>query len=192
METILQWDYFLFELINGQWHNAFLDWLMPMWREKAFWAPLYLFLFVWLVQKHGEATAAVVIFAILTIVLSDQLSSTIIKPFFERFRPCQTEALSYQVRLLIPHCGSGYSFVSSHATNHFAIATCLSMVFFPHFRWVVPLGFLWAASISYGQVYIGVHFPVDVIGGALLGIFIGSITGFGAYYFVHRSGKNKV
>ncbi len=93
----------------------------------------------------------------------------------QRPRPCQNEALKEEVRLLVP-CGSGYSFTSNHATNHFALAVFFAGtlgVFFKRWRWLL---FLWAALVAYAQVYVGVHYPLDVAAGALLGMTIGSLV----------------
>ena len=71
------------------------------------------------------------------------------------------------------HCGGGYSFTSSHATNHFALATFLVIILGPFFKWIrIPI-FLWAASIAFGQVYVGVHYPLDVLAGSIVGILLG-------------------
>ncbi|GJM34616.1 MAG: hypothetical protein DHS20C18_36170 [Saprospiraceae bacterium] len=115
--------------------------------------------------------AILLFFAVgLTIAVADGASSQLIKKNVKRLRPCRTEALA--VNLLVP-CGGGYSFTSSHATNHFAIALLLIMVFGKRFRQIKWPLLLWAASIAYGQVYVGVHYPIDVIAGGLLGSLIG-------------------
>ena len=109
---------------------------------------------------------------IATIGISDFISSKIIKPTIERPRPCHENSTIKNVRLLVG-CGGGYSFTSSHATNHFAIATFLGLVLLPLFRFSFPLFLAWAGSISYAQVYVGVHFPLDVISGGIVGFLIG-------------------
>ena len=119
----------------------------------------------------------VILYLILTVFITDQLSSSIIKPFFERLRPCKDLVMIEHVRLLIK-CGSGYSFTSSHAMNHFGVAFFLGIILWRLSRWVLPAAFLWAAIVSYAQVYVGVHYPFDVIGGGLIGLIIGSIMAF--------------
>ncbi len=114
--------------------------------------------------------------ALVTILLSDQISSTVVKPFFERIRPCNDPVMQSGLRLLLDGCGAGYSFTSSHATNHFALAVYLTFTlrtWIGRYAWIL---FLWAATIAYAQVYAGVHYPLDVIGGALLGSAIGYWT----------------
>ena len=172
METLLQWDLALFEAINNGWQNAFLDAILPMWRNKYFWVPAYVFLVSFLLINFGKRGGYVILVAILTIALADTMSSTVLKKQIQRLRPCKTELLVDQVHLLIP-CGSGYSFPSSHATNHFALAVFLIGALGSRFsRIKLPLLF-WAATIALSQVYVGVHYPMDIIGGTLLGCLIG-------------------
>lgn len=115
-------------------------------------------------------------FTVITITLSDQLSSTLIKYHVNRLRPCQDPAMEGHVRMLLNHCSGGPSFTSSHATNHFAAAVFLFIILKPYLKNWAYLFFFWAASISYGQVYVGVHYPLDIFCGAIVGSIIGFIT----------------
>lgn len=90
----------------------------------------------------------------------------------KRLRPCNQIELQENINVLVP-CGSGYSFTSSHATNHFAIATLVSFTLFNASRVALVLLFSWAATIALGQVYVGVHYPLDITIGALIGILVG-------------------
>ncbi|MEZ4885666.1 MAG: phosphatase PAP2 family protein [Chitinophagales bacterium] len=176
IDLLLQLDYQVFHLLNGILHNAVLDAIIPFWREKYFWAPLYLFLLTFLAYNYRSNFWVIVLFAVITVVLSDQLSSGLIKPLVNRLRPCNDPSLMDTIRILVP-CGGGKSFVSSHATNHFAIVVYFIMLFGKEYKRLLPIGLLWAASIAYGQVYVGVHFPLDIFAGAILGILIGRLTG---------------
>ncbi len=170
MTGIIELDQYLFHLINDTWSLPFLDAIMPYWREKTTWIPFYVLGAIWLTWTMKKRVILVLLAAGLTIAVADTVSSQLIKKNVERLRPCRTEGL--EVNLLVP-CGGGYSFTSSHATNHFAIALLLIMIFakrYPRIKW--PL-LLWAASIAYGQVYVGVHYPFDVLTGALVGSLIG-------------------
>lgn len=172
MEYLIQLDQELFQWVNGQWHAGWLDAIAPLWRDRRFWVPLYLgiaFYAVWRFRWKG-------IYFLLALSatggISDHISSRMIKPAVERLRPCREPALAGKVRSLVP-CGGGYSFTSSHATNHFAAAGFLFFTlgaFHRRWRWV---WWLWAGSIAYAQVYVGVHYPGDVLAGALLGMIIG-------------------
>lgn len=175
MEQVIAVDQFLFELINGQAHNAVLDWLMPIWREKSTWIPLYIALAAFVGYKYRLQGLYLLLALALAVGLADTVSSKIIKPSVHRLRPCNDPALKDEVQLLV-HCGSGYSFTSSHASNHFAVAAFLSLTLGLHYRRIRWPLYLWAASIALGQVYVGVHFPLDIFIGAILGIIIGNIV----------------
>ncbi len=169
---LIEIDEYLFHLINGVWHHPWLDGIMPLWRDKYFWVPLYWFLLFFLILNFKRWGLFLFLAALVTIGISDQLSSKIIKPTVQRMRPCKTPSVNENMRLLM-NCSSGYSFPSSHATNHFALAWLLVTTLGRFVRKIrIPL-LLWAASIAYGQVYVGVHFPVDVIAGTLLGTAVG-------------------
>jgi len=173
MSELLHIDQEIFFLINKAWHTPFLDWLMPYWRDKLFWIPLYVALSAFVVWKFGAAKAAIFIFAVIVAAgLADITSSQVIKKNVERLRPCNEPAIKEQVNLLV-HCGGGYSFTSSHAANHFAMAVFLCLTLGRFYRRArLPL-LLWAASIALGQVYVGVHYPLDILCGGLLGAAIG-------------------
>jgi undecaprenyl-diphosphatase len=82
-----------------------------------------------------------------------------------------------KVRLLLDHCSGGFSFTSSHAANHFGLAMFIFMTIQPLFKKYTWLFFIWAAVIAYAQVYVGVHYPLDIFVGALIGLFIGWFIG---------------
>ena len=175
MTALLHFDEQLFQLINGEWHNAFIDGIMPLWRNKLFWIPAYILGLGYLIWKYKKQAIFFVLAIVLTIGISDTLSSKIIKKTVKRPRPCRTEALADNLHLLV-HCGGGYSFTSSHATNHFALAVFLISIFGTMKRkWKFAFLF-WAGSIAYGQVYVGVHYPLDVISGAVLGSLVGYLV----------------
>ncbi len=186
LEWLLKWDKELFILINRHFTTPTLDSIYPWWRESTTWVPLYIFLLSFMFMNFGRRTWPWLAFVLFNILLSDQVSSTLFKTFFMRLRPCADPMLQYQVRLLLDHCSGGYSFTSSHATNHFGFVVFLTQTLKPFinkFRW--PL-FLWAGSIAYGQVYVGVHYPLDVICGALLGCILGFML---ASIYNRRIGK---
>ena len=175
-DWIKDWDQQLFLLINRQWNHSWLDSLLPIWREANTWLPLYLFLILFVVINFPSKAFSWILTAIITFAISDQLSSSLIKPFFARLRPCNDPELVGMVRLLLPNCGSGYSFTSSHATNHFAFAVFVFLTLgqvIGKWKWVF---LCWAGSVAYAQVYVGVHYPIDVFFGAVLGSLIGYAT----------------
>jgi membrane-associated phospholipid phosphatase len=172
IDFLLQLDYFIFQLINQVFTNSFFDWVMPLLRNKYFWVPVYVFFFAFFVVNFKWKGIAIIAFTLLTLVLSDQISASVIKPLVNRTRPCGDQHFKETTRILV-QCGSGKSFPSSHATNHFAFSFFLIMMFHRSIKWILPFALIWAFSVSYAQVYVGVHFPLDIIGGAILGIIIG-------------------
>lgn len=177
LQKLEQWDRWLFIQINNNQSNPFFDAVMPYLRNAYFWAPLYIFLFLFIILNFKGRGWWWLLLFLCTVSLTDIVSSKLLKETFERLRPCQDLDFMENVRLLVNRCSGGYSFTSSHAANHFGMAT----FFFISLRHLVKkwalLAFLWAAVICYAQVYVGVHYPFDVLGGAFAGLFIGLLTG---------------
>lgn len=176
---LLQWDKQLFIRINSQWVNPFFDWLMPIVREPAIWIPLYILLLIFSFYKMGWRHAIPwLLLAAFAPTFGDIISSHGIKEYVGRVRPCNEPSLQYYFRDILHHCGANGSFTSSHAVNHFAMAMYLAVTLKPYLKNARFLFFFWAALICYAQVYVGVHYPGDVLGGALLGCIIGGLLGF--------------
>jgi undecaprenyl-diphosphatase len=176
-EQLKAWDQWLFVKLNSQWTNSFFDGTMPFMREAAFWAPLYLFLLLFVTINFRRKGWWWALLFICTVSLTDIISSRVFKNGFERLRPCSDPQFMMHVRLLVNHCSGGYSFTSSHAANHFGMA----VFFYLTLRRVIGkwalAGFPWAFLICYAQVYVGVHYPLDIAGGMIIGICFGLITG---------------
>ena len=172
MEWLIDIDISLFFWINQGWSCDFLDIVTPVIRNKYTWIPLYVGILAFVAFNFGKKAWWFLFFALLTVSLSDSVSSKLVKPNVKRVRPCHTFE---DVNLLI-RCGSGYSFTSSHATNHFALGTffLLSLGFIMK-NWKY-LFILWALAISLSQVYVGVHYPLDILGGGILGILCGILV----------------
>jgi membrane-associated phospholipid phosphatase len=168
-------DTHIFYFLNVKWNAIFLDNICPFLRDRYFWIPLYMFLFSFLIINFKKKGLLIILFLVITVIISDQLSSSFIKPLIHRTRPCNTQMLEANIRVLVP-CNSSYSFPSSHAANHFAVAVFLIVLFRRIFKKIyIPL-ILWAVIICYSQVYVGLHYPLDVVGGAALGSLIGWLT----------------
>ncbi len=174
MESLLNIDYYLFQLINQKLSNPFFDFLLVWMRNEYIWVPLYIFIIAFTIFNYKAKSYWLLLFMFLTVGCSDFISSQVIKKNIKRDRPCR----NVHVETVTPRvkCGKAYSFTSSHATNHFAIATFLSFTFGQFFRKIRWPLFTWAGMICLAQVYVGVHFPFDVICGAMLGFFIGYIS----------------
>lgn len=178
MQQLIQLDKELFKLLNGQWTNPFFDWIMPWLRNSNMWMPLYLFLILLIAINFKKQAFWIIAFGIITITLTDGISSKIIKPYFDRIRPCNDPDMASMIRFLLPYRPGNGSFTSSHATNHFGIAMFLYMALKKYFgKWMLLL-FVWAFFIGYAQVYVGVHYPGDVIGGGILGCLLGYGTAY--------------
>ena len=182
LEQLIHYDQELFLLINQVFSNVFFDWLMPILRNPYTWAPLYLFLIIFLIRNYKKKGMVMLVFFILTFALADSISSSLIKPEVMRIRPCNDVVFKDQVKLRV-RCGSGYSFPSSHATNHFALGVFLLVIFRKRWKPIIWLSLGWAASISFAQIYVGVHYPIDIIAGAILGSIIGIFTASVFLYF---------
>ncbi|MBM3443474.1 MAG: phosphatase PAP2 family protein [Bacteroidetes bacterium] len=172
LETLLNWDRQLFFFINRTAIHPLMDQAAIRLREAVFHIPLYLFLLYLSYRTYGKIAWKWFLGALLLVACSDMLSSQVIKAWVGRHRPCRDLELADQVRLLASYCGANGSFTSSHAVNHFAFAT-YAVATLGRFGKGYLLLFLWAAVIAYSQVYVGVHFPTDVLAGGLLGALLG-------------------
>lgn len=175
IDSIIGWDKQLFTYINNKWTNPFFDTVLPFLRESIIWAPLYLFLLVLAIQNFGKAKWWWMGGFLLTFALTDTVTSRFIKSVFQRLRPCNDPLMADHVRLLLKYCGTGYSFVSTHAANHFGIAMFIYLTC-KQYSQRFALFFVWAFAIAYAQVYVGVHYPLDVFCGACVGLFLGWIS----------------
>lgn len=168
-------DQALQQLINRGAQSAVLDFLAPIVREPKTWIPLYLFLAIWVPYRFGRSGFYWCLAFIVTFGLGDFLSARCIKPIVGRLRPCNDPAFREQVRTLVD-CGVGYSFPSTHATNHFALAMFLSVTLGSYYPGVRLAAFGWALAVGSAQIYVGLHYPFDVLGGAILGVGVGTFT----------------
>lgn len=175
-DTIVYWDHIMWYYVNIQWRSKLLDVVMPFLRNQWFWVPLYFFLAIYMPYNFKKKGGWWCLGYFLSFVISDQVSASILKPLFHRLRPCNNPALQDIIHNIVP-CGSGYSFPSSHAANHFSIGLFTAITLGSKYKWVWPACIIWAASVSYAQVYVGVHYPVDVLAGACIGILAGTLTG---------------
>lgn len=176
LDQLINTDQQLFYAINNGLSNPFFDWLMPLLRNRFFWAPLYLFLALFLVLNYKRTGLIILIFFGLTFGLTDYFASSLVKPAVQRLRPCNDTEVKSTAKMLIA-CGTGYSFPSTHAANHFALAIFLIAVFYKRWKPIMILALLWAFAVSFAQIYVGVHYPLDILGGAVLGSMIGYVTG---------------
>lgn len=173
---IIDIDWAVFRFINSGISNSLFDQIIPFVRDKWLWLPLYVFVISWMVVQWKKLSWMVIFFFFLTAGASDYISASVIKPLVKRERPCQTGRSSHEINVRVT-CGNGYSFPSSHATNHMGMAVYLFLISANLFRKGRYLFFLWAILVSFAQVYVGVHYPSDIFVGWLLG----TVIAIGAY-----------
>ncbi len=173
LDRIIDFDRWLLIKINSDWSNPLFDAIFPVYRHSDVWIPLYFFLFMFMILNFGWRSIFWMLFVGVTAGICDQISSGLIKDWIGRVRPCGDPSLVGHIHLLLNRCPGSGSFTSSHATNHFGLAMFIYLTMKDVFGKAGKLFFVWAATICYGQVYVGVHYPLDVIGGGILGCGIG-------------------
>ncbi|GAB4123226.1 MAG: phosphatase PAP2 family protein [Raineya sp.] len=166
LEQIDIWDK---ELIIGlnRWHSPMTDWLMTWVSHTNVWIPLYIFLLFLLVRVMGRKSIFYILGIVLLIILSDQFTSSFMKPYFARLRPCHSEIAPL---LHLPNgCGGKFGFASSHAANTFALAMFWWLSLRKYYK-AMHLLFFWAAVVSFSRMYLAAHYFTDVFVGGLIGL----------------------
>lgn len=189
-DQLVALDKELFLFLNGL-HAPWLDPIMRLITETVFWLPFYLFLLYHIVKEHKIMSLAILLGITLTILLSDQITSSLMKPFFTRLRPSHEPSLAGLVHMVNGYKGAMYGFASSHAANTFGTATFLYLLFRVKKPWMGWL-FLWSAVVSYTRIYLGVHYPADIAVGAAVGIICGWISYLLYRVFRVRMEKKKI
>lgn len=165
MEFFQSLDEYLFYFVNVNLANPLTDKLMPFITERTNWFIFYVLVWLYLVIKGGTKGIVSALLILILILVTDQFSNNVIKPYFHRIRPCH---ILPNVHLLIG-CSDSFSFPSIHAVNNFAAATLFSY-FYPHMRYFLYVG---AFIIALSRVFCGIHYPFDIVGGAFIGIIFG-------------------
>jgi membrane-associated phospholipid phosphatase len=173
--TLAQWlgglDRELFKIIAGA-HESWLDGPLTLARHQYTWIPLYAFVLFYIVRFQRKYAWQFVVCTLVCFAITDYTSASILKPLFGRLRPCHEPELQMYMRDLVG-CGGRYSMPSSHASNHFGLASFwyLSISWMSKRKWWWL--WLWALLVCYAQVYVGKHYPGDILVGAVFGSCVG-------------------
>ena len=170
LQTLSELDEHLFLFLNGS-HAPWLDQLMFWVTNKYTWFPLYFILIAATVARYRTRGLLMCLGMVLAVGLSDHITSGLMKPFFARLRPCQVPEWQNVVHL-VTGCGGRYGFASSHASTTFALATTVWLMLRSWSPWF-GVAFGWSALVAYSRVYVGVHYPLDILVGAAVGVLVG-------------------
>lgn len=165
-----QLDRQLFLYLNSL-NSPFWDQVMFAVSGRLIWIPLYLAILIFLEIKYKRKFIIILLLIILGVALADQISVQLFKNLVQRLRPCHEPSLEGIVHLVNGQCGGQFGFVSSHATNSFNVA--LISLLFIRKRWFTVSIIIWATVVGYSRIYLGVHYPGDVICGSIVGALLG-------------------
>jgi len=172
LDSLLQSDKELFLFLNGLGKTGWDGFWMGL-SDKWMALPLYLLLFILSYKSLGPKKLLLLLVAVaLLITVSDQLSN-FFKYGIQRPRPCFEAGIQEQIRLVKGYCGGKFGFYSAHASNTMAVAVFFISLLGSRYRFLAPVLLLWAVLVAYSRIYIGVHYPLDVLGGAMAGFLLG-------------------
>ena len=183
IEEILKLDSQLFLFLNNLGSSTFdAFWIFLSYKESNIFFYLSLLIFYFYKESKTIKLSEVfysLLFISIMILITDQ-TANLFKESFQRLRPCYNESLIDSVRLVKESCGGKYGFFSAHASNSFSLAVFFGLLYKNKFRYIIYISLLYASLISYSRIYLGVHFPLDILFGGIYGISIGLVV-FGIY-----------
>ncbi len=187
LEKFLTFDRSLFLTLNGL-HASWLDPVMYWASNTLVWIPLFIFLACLVIDTFRYKMVAVILALALMITISDQLSN-LVKNDTQRLRPSNEPALAAGIHIVKEYRGSDFGYYSAHASNTFALAVFLIILFQKRYRYLYLLLIGWASLMSYTRIYLGVHYPIDVLSGAAIGSLLGWFAGRITIYLLSLQGK---
>jgi undecaprenyl-diphosphatase len=187
VEELLELDKRLLLFLNG-WNSPFFDSVMLTLTETFVWTPLYATLIYLVIKIYGKSSIWILLGVALTILLCDRITSGFMKPFFARLRPSHEPSLEGLLHLVNDYRGGLYGFASSHAADTFGVAMFVWLSLKKYYRWIWVV-FVWAALMTYTRIYLGVHYPSDILVGALIGMTLGWLSLKGSFYVWNKNKK---
>lgn len=184
IQQLIGYDKEAFLALNGG-QSLFWDGFMWIFTSTYIWIPLALALIYIIIKNNrGKQILLIICMIVLVILLADRISSGFFKPFFQRFRPSQDPEFMYLVDLVNGYRGGKYGFISSHAANSFGIFTFIALLFRKKEFSLILL--IWALLTSYSRIYLGVHYPGDIICGAVVGVICGCLV-YILYFYLNKN-----
>lgn len=174
IDRLIEFDKEILRFLNGL-HFPWLDPVMLVLTETVAWIPLYLFMLYVVIKEYKRNSWVILLGLALTILLADQITASLMKPYFARLRPSQEPSLQEWVHIVNGYKGGRFGFASSHAANTFGAATFFFLWLRNIKSWIHWL-FVWAAFMTYTRIYLGVHYPGDVLVGAIVGVLCGWVS----------------
>lgn len=173
IETLLQYDRELFLFLNNLGSTTW-DGFWLAYTNKVHWIPFYLILLFLMFKKFDRKVLLLIVLIVPLMILFTDQGTNLFKDGFQRLRPCREESLQGLMRMVKDYCGV-YGFFSGHSSNSMAIAVFAGLLLKPYYKYLVFILLFWAAGMAYSRVYIGVHYPLDIICGMIFGAFSGFI-----------------